>query len=397
MSYPWPTIPLSDAGTWLSGKTPRRKNAAYWGGTIPWIGTKDLKGFNLDDASEHITDMAVNDGARVVEPGTILFVTRGMSLAKEFRVGITGARISFNQDVKAIVPRDELDGRFLAWFMVASEQLILSRVDTASHGTKRLALHRIEHLPVPFPPLDEQRRIAAILDKADAIRRKRREAIAMTEELLRSTFLEMFGDPVTNPKGWPVIALASTLSDPPRIGTTKPAHDGGEHLVVRVGEIGERRVALDRCGAVTLSPKDLERYRCFPGDYLLARAIGSASHLGKASILQSDKRTVVFDSHVMRLRFDPHAMLPEFFAAWMRSKGGRARFMRQAGRTAVQFNVNATQIARVQIPLPPIENQQDFLRIERFVREHQERLEHAQRGEDDLFHSLVQRAFAGEV
>ena len=74
--------------------------------------------------------------------------------------------------------------------------------DNASHGTKRLPTELVEAIHVPVPPLPEQRRIAAILDKADAIRRKREEGIRLTEELLRSTFLEMFGDPVANPRGW---------------------------------------------------------------------------------------------------------------------------------------------------------------------------------------------------
>src|SRR5690606_31939686 len=68
---------------------------------------------------------------------------------------------------------------------------------------------QLRGFPVPLPPLPEQKRIAAILDKADAIRRKRQEAIRLTEELLRSAFLEMFGDPVTNPKGWEVRELES--------------------------------------------------------------------------------------------------------------------------------------------------------------------------------------------
>lgn len=203
----WDSVPLEASGKWLSGGTPSRSVADYWGGTIPWLGTKDMKCFTLVDAEEHLTKAGVSNGTRLLEPGSVVFAVRGMSLAKEFRVGVTSRRMAFNQDLKAIVPKQGLQGRFLAYYLRYIGPRILQRVETASHGTKRLPLDRIKKIPVPLPPLAEQRRIAEILDKADAIRRKRNEAIALTDELLRSTFLEMFGDPVTNPKGWPVKKL----------------------------------------------------------------------------------------------------------------------------------------------------------------------------------------------
>ena len=67
----------------------------------------------------------------------------------------------------------------------------------------------VERIEIPLPPLAEQKRIAAILDKADAIRRKRQQAIQLADDFLRAVFLDMFGDPVTNPKGWEIAELGS--------------------------------------------------------------------------------------------------------------------------------------------------------------------------------------------
>lgn len=134
-----------------------------------------------------------------------------MSLAREFRVGVTTRPSTFNQDVKALIPAPNVDGRYLARYLRWMEPKILASTESSTHGTKRLPSGVFESLSIPLPPLPEQRRIADILDKADAIRRKRKEAIALTEELLRSTFLEMFGDPVTNPKGWPVKPLGELV------------------------------------------------------------------------------------------------------------------------------------------------------------------------------------------
>lgn len=255
----------------------------------------------------------------------------------------------------------------------------------------------VKHIEIPLPPLTKQRRIAAILDKADAVRRKRKEAIALTENLLRSSFLEMFGDPVTNPKGWDIVSLEKTFERNPQIGATKPAHPDGEQLIVRVGEIGDRNIRLENCGQITLEDKDLEKNLCEPGDFLLARAIGSESHLGKASILQATNSVVVFDSHVMRLRFSEDKLLPEVFLTWLKTKGGRVRFMREAGRTAVQFNVNAKQISRVKIPLPPIALQREFMDIYKRLYLSLDKYERSRQIVEALFNSLLQRAFRGDL
>ena len=109
--------------------------------------------------------------------------------------GVAGLRVNPN----------ELDSQYLwYWLDKAKHELIRqARGSTFKQVDKR----SIENLEIPLPPIEEQRRIATILDKADSIRRKRQEAIRLTEELLRSQFLEMFGDPVTNPKGWEVKPL----------------------------------------------------------------------------------------------------------------------------------------------------------------------------------------------
>jgi type I restriction enzyme S subunit len=207
----------------------------------------------------------------------------------------------------------------------------------------------------------------------------------------------MFGDPVTNPKGWKVRRLETTFARNPQIGTTKPAHSDGQQLVVRVGEVGSRNVRLNECGRITLEGKELENFLCEPGDLLLARAIGSESHLGKASILQHTAHVVVFDSHIMRLRFLSKLLSPVFFLQWLKTEGGRARFMREAGRTAVQFNVNAKQISKVEIPLPPIELQEKFVRFYTRTLKCIENYGSGYEATDELFNSLLQRAFRGEL
>ena len=219
---------------------------------------------------------------------------------------------------------------FIQWLRTPLVRHHLESHRLVQVGLRNISQVSISTSPIPLPPLHEQRRIAAILDKADAIRRKRQEALALTDEFLRSAFLEMFGDPVTNPKGWPVVKLEETFSLKPQIGTIVPAQEVGQQIVVRVGELGDYNVALERSKRVTLQGSELKRFELIPGDFLLARAIGSEEHLGKASVLQPVDQTVVFDSHVMRLRFKEKYLDPMFFLQWLRTDRREGSFHAQS-------------------------------------------------------------------
>ena len=109
MASDWQSRPLSDCATWYSGGTPRKSNPKYWGGDIPWISAKSLNDFLVKESEAMVTAAAIGNGTRLVPKDSILFVVRGMSLKTEFRLGITTREVSFNQDLKAIVPNEDID------------------------------------------------------------------------------------------------------------------------------------------------------------------------------------------------------------------------------------------------------------------------------------------------
>jgi len=302
----------------------------------------------------------------------------------------------FQKAVHRLRPKD---GRVLPEFMYrfmeqAARKGLFSRL-TSQTSIAHLTKEKLALLEMPLPPLPEQRRIAAILDKANAIRRKRQETIRLTEEFLRSAFLDMFGDPVTNPKGWPVKKLAVAFSGKPHIGTIVPALEHGTHPIVKVGDLGTPYLP-DISQRVDLNERDLKRFEVKKGDLLLARAIGSEHHLGKASVFQgAPADPVVFDSHVMRVSLNPQILSPFFLHQWLLTPGGRANFMRRAGRTAVQFNINATQLAQIDVALPPIGEQRCFVGVFEKSMRMEAAKQTARSGTEELFHSLVQKAFRG--
>lgn len=293
--------------------------------------------------------------------------------------------------------KNVIDSRYLYhWIASPSSQHKIRHCGRQTTNISNLDVGRFKDLQIPLPPLAEQKRIAAILDKADAIRRKRQQAIQLADDFLRAVFLDMFGDPVTNPKGWDVVDSGELYLVPPRIGTTTPAKGEG-NLVVRVGELGQYNIAFERCGRVQLSEADFDKFVLVSGDTVLARAIGSKNQLGKASYYSGYTESVVIDSHVMRLRPNKAMCNPEWFYRFISSDGGKSLLQKAGGATAVQFNINAKQASKLKIPLPPLDLQNKFIELcASYLKFSSNSL--AQEGMTfDILNSLSQKAFRGEL
>jgi type I restriction enzyme S subunit len=161
-------VSLGDAATWLSGGTPKTSEVRFWGGDIPWITSSSLKSFRLRDSDRRLTQEGVGNGSRLVPPGTTICVVRGMSLRKEFRVGITEREMAFGQDCKALMPDGGLFlPMFFAYAVKARSNEVLERVDRAGHGTGRLATDALKSVLIPAPAKQIQAQVVKAMTSID--------------------------------------------------------------------------------------------------------------------------------------------------------------------------------------------------------------------------------------
>ncbi len=261
-----------------------------------------------------------------------------------------------------------------------------------------VSIGNLKTIPVTVPPLAEQRRIAEVLDRAEALRANRRAALAQLDELTQAIFLDLFGDPKSNPKAWPQKAMAELFATSPIFGSMiPPVPEKCGWLSLRVGNIQDWTLDLSDSKYVDLPTASVERHSVKDGDLLLARAIASQDHLGKCVIAHPNDEQWAFDSHLMRLRFDLKRTEPEFIRHLLMTSGGRSLFLKASRKSTVQFNINTKEISALQIPIPPIELQGEFARRVTAV----ETLKTAHRASlaelDTLFASLQHRAFRGEL
>ena len=163
----WRTRTLEKLILVQSGGTPSKDNSEYWNGSIPWVSAKDMKRLYLEDTEDHISIAAVDSGARLVPVGTLLVLTRGMTLRKNVPICVLRREMSFNQDVKALLPKAGVKGLFLVFALLANKQRLLNMVDIAGHGTRKLNTDELEAFELAFPQPAEQQRIATCLSSLE--------------------------------------------------------------------------------------------------------------------------------------------------------------------------------------------------------------------------------------
>jgi type I restriction enzyme S subunit len=165
----WEEKRLNQMVCFQSGGTPSKANSDYWGGSVPWVSAKDMKQLLLNDAQDRISTEAIAQGAKLAPSGALLMLVRGMTLLKDVPICMTCREMSFNQDVKALLPVVGVDGLFLALMLTSSMKQLLEMVSVAGHGTGKIDTDDLKAMALMLPSSEEQQRIASCLSSLDAL------------------------------------------------------------------------------------------------------------------------------------------------------------------------------------------------------------------------------------
>ncbi|MCB1212217.1 MAG: restriction endonuclease subunit S [Verrucomicrobiales bacterium] len=176
----------------LSGGTPTMSEAKYWNGDIPWVSSGEMNQRKIHDTSHRVTEDGAKEGSKRVPARTVLAVVRGMSLAKEFRVAITARDVTFNQDLKALMPSKLLVPEFLFYYLLSQNQPIRDSASESAHGTKKIDTQVLEVWPLPLPAVLTQKKIAAVLSTYDEMIENNQRRIALLEKLAEELYREWF-------------------------------------------------------------------------------------------------------------------------------------------------------------------------------------------------------------
>jgi len=287
-----------------------------------------------------------------------------------------------------------LDSRYLYFFM----EKYVDRLRELSIGgvIKYIKLGMLTDAKIPLPPLEEQKRIAAILDKADAIRRKRQQAIDLADEFLRSVFLDMFGDPVTNSKGWEEVVLMNVADI--RSGVTKGKKLDLSTAVtlpyMRVANVQDGFLSLENIQEIAVSPTDAEKCKLMAGDILLTEG-GDPDKLGRGHVWNNEVSNCIHQNHIFSVRVhDQDSIRPEFLSAQIASQRGKRYFLKVGKQTTGIATINKTVLSEFEPFIPPIEVQDRYIRIANTIRGLKAKAPIENMG---IFESISQKAFSGRL
>jgi type I restriction enzyme S subunit len=323
------------------------------------------------------------DATYVVNNGDMLIGMDGEFNLARWR----GGRALLNQRVCKVVPRvGKVEPQYLFWALPKELKVIEDRTPFVT--VKHLSAKALETINLTMPSLSQQRRVADILDRADAIRRKRKDAIALIDELLRSAFLEMFGDPVTNPKGWPVKRLAelthiTTGNTPPRAVSD---YYGEEIEWIKSDNINTPNHYLTRAKE-GLSARGKSVGRIAPaGSSLMTCIAGSPDCIGNVALAD---REVAFNQQINALT--PKTEIDHRFVYTLLLVG--KRLVQAASTNSMKGMVSKGRLEEVQVPSPPSVLQRKFGVIFDTVLRSSRQAEAARAESECLFQTVVHRAF----
>ena len=179
-------VSLKDVGRWVSGGTPSRSRSDFWNGDFPWVSPKDMKQDVISDSEEKLTDTALNGRVTILPSESILIVVRGMILAHTFPVAVTGREVTFNQDMKGIIPNSEFSAGFVFHWFKDNSARILQATEESTHGTKRLATDVLYGMQIPKPSSEKQEKAVAVFEAFRTKLAEIAEHIASSQHMLRS-------------------------------------------------------------------------------------------------------------------------------------------------------------------------------------------------------------------
>lgn len=370
-------VRLGDVVRFVTGGTPPKAVPEYWDGNIPWISAADISQSGTITPRLAISEAGlVKSSTNVAEKGWVLVVTR-TSVGK---TAIVRQPTAISQDITALTLSDDFTPEYVRRFLESRESEIAGQARGAT--IKGVARSVIEELLIPRPPIEEQRRIAAILDQADAIRAKRREQLDELTKLYDATFVSLFSSEDFEQLRIAEIAKTSSGATPSRSNDT---YWGGAIPWVKSGELHNRFVLsteehITENALRSSSVKLLE-----PGTVLLAMYGATAGAVSELAINATTNQAVCAISPGERVT-------SIYLASALRSAIDSLLHQRAGG---AQPNLSQEKVREFKIPVPPIELQREFAAKVQKIDEQRRMIEAALERDNELFASLQEKAFSG--
>lgn len=384
----WKKVKLSDLGKILTGNTPSTKCEEYYNSNdVMFIKPDDLRGNTLNKintSKAYISSIGAGK-SRNIPAGSILVTCIGII----GKVAIVENEACFNQQINAIIPDNNIVNSKFLGYAILKYNYLLKAVANAPI-VPIINKTQFRDIEIKIPPLEIQDKIVEVLERADKALEKRKESIRLLDELVKSRFIEMFGDPVTNSKGW----NKEKLSDLGELARGKSKHRprnapellNGPYPLIQTGDIAKAGIYLKEY-TQTYSELGLKQSKMWKKGTL---CITIAANIAKTSILTFD---ACFPDSVVA--FIPSEKTNNMFIQfWM---SFLQKILEDSAPESAQKNINLKILSEQNVIVPPLELQKQFADFVKQVDKLKFEMENSLKELENNFNSLMQRAFKGEL
>lgn len=375
------------------GKTPSRSNSDYWGIGNKWLSISDLKSKYVSEAKEEITDLAVEEAKMRLVPKNTVVMSFKLSIGK-----------------LAILEEDMYTNEAIANFRIKNKGLITpeylyyalktlnfdNSTDRAVMGAT-LNKSKLNDIKIPYCKIDIQKKIVEVLDKAQSLIDKKKEQIELLDELVKSRFVEMFGDINKNNKIWDVKILSELIDV---IGgyafkSTEFVEEGIP--VLKIGNINAGYFKNTNLMFWNEEEK-LERYLIRPGDLVisLTGTVGKDDY-GNVCIMGKDYDKYYLNQRNAKLDIRDENILSKLYLTYALKVPEIKKRLTGISRGVRQANISNKDIQNLELPIPPIELQNEFAELVAQTDSIRSKMEASLSELEDNFNSLMQKAFKGEL
>jgi type I restriction enzyme S subunit len=327
------------------------------------------------------------------ENPTIAITCRGATCGS---IHVTQARSYITSNAMAIdeVNENLVDLNYLAKYLRFRG---LNDVTTGA-AQPQITRTNLEKVTIPLPPLDDQKRIAYLLSKVEGLIAQRKQHLQQLDDLLKSVFLEMFGDPVRNEKGWDIIPLElmSEVQGGLQV-TSKRESNPIEVPYLRVANVYRDRLNLTEIKNIRVTDKELERVRLKKGDILIVEGHGNPEEIGRSAVWNGSIKDCIHQNHLIRVRVNESILNETYTSYFINSPGGRSQMFR-AGKTTSGLNtISSRNVKEIEVPTPPVDLQNQFTLVVEKVEGIKTRYQASLSDLENLYGALSQKAFKGEL
>lgn len=386
----WKKYRLGDIGKILTGSTPSKRQPENYGGVLPWIKPPNLDRDIFVTTSEETISDTGRYKVRLLLKNSVMVSCIG-NIGK---VGIAGCELCTNQQINSIVPDHKIvDSIFLYYLMNRIRPLLEKKASKAV--VPILNKNNFSNIEIALPSITTQKKIASILELVRKTIKLKQETYEYNNDFLKSVFFHMFGDPANNKKKWSVSKIAN-LVEFSQYGTSKKSNNSKKGYIVLGMNciLYDGRLDLSDYNHVDLSENEFKVLKLNKGDILFNRT-NSTELVGKTAVWDLDI-DATFASYLVKIKLNK-TMNPHFFSFLLNAPYYKKLFQVRCRKAVNQSNISPTLLKEFSVITPPIELQNRFANITGQIEINRKSQEESKKEINNLFDSLIQKAFTGKL